>query len=469
MLFWMAFQSFGQLSTYIPSEVAGDTGLAVKIVLPDSNRYGDYGAPIVVDLRGGDFADGISENELKEITDYGFILIKFNYPGGVSEDLKSGGTYDHRGDESLQALVDVLKFAAGKKKDKNKKKLDELIDDPIKPAYAILGMVGRSGGGNTALAVCGRYGNQIQDVKFLFNWESPVGDPMVTHEQGSRISGINPRPNPAYDPTTGVFNYHLLKYDPYIDIARDDETVLLGGFYYDIDQDDTCDIGSDFISYPFVYEQGNDTFAYYNLHVLRYAEDTLKIYPQDAPSHLRTFQQSRNFWEFRNGELFYDLIIEKMPHLMFMAGATQRDHGVSTKDHPHILNQCEGLRKKGLHFVRLNPDKSYLDYVYGMDIPIASDNDANMPLYRSTIHDKTQRVDTLVTGKYIKVAAVCELADRAFTKDYSVNLHKVIDYQHWSPPTSVSTLDLPEVKLIPNPADRQVQLTSADLIDVTGV
>ena len=91
VLFLLIFNS-NQLSgtvvirTRLSSEVAGQEGLAIRIDIPQHQRY-DTGSPVVIYMAGGFQSEGLDERSTGLDT-LGFIEIRFNFPGGGSKDPK---------------------------------------------------------------------------------------------------------------------------------------------------------------------------------------------------------------------------------------------------------------------------------------------------------------------------------------------------------------------------------------------
>lgn len=57
--------------------------------------------------------------------------------------------------------------------------------------------------------------------------------------------------------------------------------------------------------------------------------------------------------------------MEINPGLMFIVEAGDRDHVQGAPDHPQVLIQYNGFLKTGARFLRLNPDKYYVEQVIG--------------------------------------------------------------------------------------------------------
>jgi hypothetical protein len=420
-----AFSQYDTFLTYIVSETGG---IAVRIKSPVQARYAE-GAPIAVYMPGGFDGVGIKNNiNSGDLYEEGFIEIFFNFPGsGTGAEQSGGGPYDFRGPQSLIAARDVILFALGKLYDRNGNYLADLVG-PIVPLHTNVGLIGYSNGGNTNICVAGIHGNEINGLAWILNWEAPVGDGMPQAEAGSKecdLRPLNPLTNPAYNPGTGEWDLSSLKYDPYIRIPVLDDinTYVTGGLYFDINRDGSVDSGSDFIPYPLVFEMEGRYKSFYSVRLRRRAHED-NLLPDPAPNHIQTLRDSEAFWDVRNGEYWIASTLQKMPHLMFMVVGSVIDHVQRALDHPHVLLQYETFRTEGARFVRLNPDRCYVEYILGYVAPDARDNDAFAVFDHFTVRDAVEpgSYEDVLGRDTIVPAAACELADRTQTNNLSTQL-----------------------------------------------
>jgi len=412
-----------QIFTHVPSSVGGTSGIAIKIIVPDTARYSN-GAPVVVFVTGGWGSNGLSPNTLN-LSERGFIVISFNYPGGGTPPNVSGGTYDMRGHHCVQALRDVIRFANGLQTNINGLTITQLVS-PIIPLSNNVGLIGLSNGGNLTITTAGSYGNEIQNLAWIVNWESPVGDGMPGAEAGAFGNmGCYPNPlrNPAYNDTTGVFDYSKLKYDDTLKANKSGPYNLKGNFYFDMDNDNYPDIGSDFILNPLIYDSSLVVKTFWSFPLLQNAH-ILGIVPAIPPSHIPSLSETQNFWAWRNGVHWIDSAINKLPQLMFMSVATDTDHVQSALNHPHVLIQYELFRTNGARFVRLNPDRSYVEHISGSTHPEAKDNPGFTPYNNLSIRNAMEPEN--INTNIFNAAAVCELADRTYTNNIEPNLNSII-------------------------------------------
>ncbi len=298
--------------------------------------------------------------------------------------------------------------------------------------YSNVGLIGSSHGGNISIAVAGVYGSEIS-LAWICNWESPVGDGMPGAEAGARNpTNGNPWTNPAYNDTTGIFDYSKLRYS---DTLRLTPTTFIGGFYFEINNNGVPNRGLDFIINGF----GSSGKQYTSTTLVQEAVNR-GVFPQNPPSHIASLAETQAYWGWRNGDLWIDSARNKLPNLMFIVIATDSDHVQSAKDHPHVYIQYEHFRSAGTRFVRLNPDRAYIEYCLGYTQPAAKDNDAFAQYTRLTIRDKFE--SEIIADSINSAASVSELADRTCANNITANLNSVI---------SCNTLDIQNINYsIPN-------------------
>jgi hypothetical protein len=196
-------------------------------------------------------------------------------------------------------------------------------------------------------------------------------------------------------------------------------TTLIGGFYFDINNNGVPNRGTDFIINGF----GAAGKQYTSTTLIQEAVNR-GVYPPVPPSHIASLSQTQEFWKWRNGDLWIDSARNKLPNLMFITIATDSDHVQSAKDHPHIYIQYEHFRSSGVRFVRLNPDRAYVEYCLGYTQPAAKDNDAFVQYTRLTIRDKFE--PEIIPDTINSAASVSELADRTCSNNITTNLTSVI-------------------------------------------
>ncbi len=167
-----------------PSTGVPGGSLAVRIIAPATPaaaRYAD-GAPVLIWLPGGD-GEGSLQPPVRRAEDV--IRIVFLFPGGYdpSSGRRSDGTYDHRGVNSIAALRDVIRYAAGDLTDAGGKTIDQRL--PVAVLHDNIGLLGSSNGGNIVIAAPALHGEQLAGhLRYVIQWESPVSSQIATVDAG---------------------------------------------------------------------------------------------------------------------------------------------------------------------------------------------------------------------------------------------------------------------------------------------
>jgi len=396
------------LKTFIPSSAGGEAGIYCQVVFPPASRYNSSAAPVVIHVPGGWDGNGLAVAD-KNWPLNGFIEVRFNFPGSGRPGALSGGTYDDRGEHCLRALCDVTRFALGNITDKAGHYLHEYGGD-VNPLYTNVGLCGWSNGGNATISTAGAFGDELKGLAWIVNWESPVGDGMPNVEAGGAMNGMNPSLNPAYNPDTGTWDMSRLAYDSglLLQDKNNPQISFTGGLYFDVNANHVVDRGTDFIISPYYYKGK----AYYSVRVRQAAENS-QLLPAVPPDHLATLAETSAFWLYRNGENWISQAVTKLPQLMFLVEANTADHVQGALDHPHVLIQYEGFRRSGARFVRVNPDRYYVEEAAGNAMPQAVDNDGFAVFDHVSIRQALEPggAHGVVTNVGV-AAAITELADR---------------------------------------------------------
>lgn len=424
----------------VPSEAAGREGIAVRVFVPPRPRYPE-GAPVVIHVPGG-VQPGSSRGR-PEFVGFGFIEIHFAFPGGGEGDERSGGTYDFRGPNCIRALADVIRFATGRLADNGGKAIGDLVRG-MKVLPKNCGIVGWSHGGNACGLAMATFGHEFPDLAWYASMESPYGEGAANVELGGHETGVNP----AYDPQTGVLDLSRIAWSADLSPGMFGKPMLVstrnlkGAFYFDLNADGRFSPGDDFPANCFVGDAGQGIKAWYSLRVLT-AADQRGLIGRERHRHIPTLEESREFWRYRDAAPSIPEAVRKCRSLAVIVYANQHDHVQAAPDHPHILEQVEGFRKAKARFVRLNPDRAYVERVLSLgprprslrpggtkaaELPAAEarfpDNPAGKSYSRSDIGDALEPA-SLPTGISMQ-AAVCELADRVQSDNWSANLETVL-------------------------------------------
>ena len=413
--------------TFIPSVAGGDRGIAVGVVPPLRARYAS-GAPVVIHVPGG-VDTGATAGPL-EYAGLGFVEIRLAFPGGGRGAGTSGGTYDYRGPHCLRALADVIRFATGRLADLQGRKIQDLLAKTVVLTQNV-GLVGSSHGGNACGLVMATHGEEFPDLAFYASMESPYGEGNVNIELGGWDQGVNP----AYDPQAGLLDLSKLAWSS--DLAPGPPrrwqglgAELTGSLFFDLNGDGRFSEPEDFPANVFVQDLGQGPRAWYSPRLVREAESR-RLYGEQRPSHVPSVEDSTEYWRWRDAAGAIGNAVRKCPNVAVIVYANERDHVQAAPDHPHILIQVESLRQSGAKFVRLNPDRAYVERILASgSLPPGTqersfpDNDAGRPWDRQNIRSGLEPAGVPVV--VFMQAAVCELADRAIRQDWSQNLNAVL-------------------------------------------
>jgi len=424
--------------THVPSAACGRLGVAVRVLAPPKPRY-EAGAPVAINVLGG-FGPGAAAGR-PELTRFGFVELHFAFPGGGRGEARSGGSYDFRGPRSIRALADVIRFATGRLRDKEGRSLDELIPG-MRVLYKNCGLIGRSQGGNACGLVMAEHGKEFPDLAFYASLESPYGEGAANAELG----GFGQRLNPAYDPKTGKLDLSKLAYSPELSPAgkwrSSPETARLrGALFFDMDGDGRFDPKRDFLECAVTWDPGDGIKAWYSPRLLREAERR-RLYGKKRPAHFPTVAEAAAFWHWRDAAPSIPQAVRNCPRAAVIVYANERDHVQTAPDHPHILVQVEGFRKAGARFVRLNPDRCYVESAWPKRIPLPADlrrrladNAAGAAWDRSNIRAGLEPEEL---PSFVGIqAAACELADRTQRNRWDADLAQTLCRFEPLPPLSL--------------------------------
>jgi hypothetical protein len=453
------------VSTFIPSEAAPGEGLAVNIIYPSRPRYKE-GAPLVVVIPGGTTSDGLEFS--MHAAQAGFAEVRFALPGGGRPGFTSGGAFDYRGSRSAQALMDIMQFAAGKKKDKQGRSAAELV--PVKLVYSNLGAVGWSNGGNLLLTTLGKYAAELNFIKWIAFYESPVGPLFFPPALGSNSDLI---PNKHYRQgscATGECLLDLRRLCWQADGQKDPgshkrlgEPELKGVFFFDENKNKQWEEVSEFALpyagypgfekqfYPPVIlhaaarlklfevtrkvekkkeekeedkkkqeaENGNEGTAKKLLGMVLGKQEKKKYEPDKFetvvawPENLATIAESEKYFQERDGSVYIKDVCEKMPKLLVEIFGSSTDHLQAQPDHPHIAYLYNTFLANKL-WVRLNPDPLYCGQISGMNARTFIDNKPNASLEAAEIEQQLEQ-EGLMPDYAFMDATIAELADRTKT------------------------------------------------------
>jgi len=304
------------------------------------------------------------------------------------------------------------------------------------------GIVGSSHGGNACGMAMALHGREFADLAWYASMESPYGEGAANVELGGRDSGVNP----AYEPKTGVLDLSRLAWSPELSPGLLGKRMPVrtgsfkGAFFFDLARDGKFTAEADFPANCFVGDDGTGVKAWYSPRVLAEAERRHLVTGQ-RPAHIPSLEQSQTFWRYRDAAPSIPEAVRNCTNLAVIVYANERDHVQAAPDHGHILIQVEGFRLAKARFVRLNPDRSYVERIIAgrpflgpgrLADPARTqgapgqfpDNPAGKAFDRNNLTSALEPA-RFPLGLYMQ-AAVCELADRTQAGHWAPNLDGVI-------------------------------------------
>ncbi len=409
---------------YIQCEENGR--IAVRIDVPAEPRYGER-APVVV-VASTWFVDKYNLEatpfhlEFNPV-DVGVISISHLWPGKTDPEsgVRSEGTFDFGGANSLAALRDAIRFALGIIPDVDGRYLHELIS--IEPLYENVGMFASSHAGVVATNVMAYYGESLTGLKYFVGRENPTMAEMYPLE----IGHFNDQRLPIYNPY-----YHQEGYTPTsISVDYSHLTWIQNAAFPEGRPMFEVPSGRDYV----LDDKGpNINGQRWFSHALTQALLDNGVFTlADWPTDLATPQQTADFWPYRITVNNYGLIGEKLPELRVLLPFASADHVQAAPDKPHIRQAYDGFHKTAGLWTRLNCDLAYMQSEIH---PSASlelgfpDNDANTEpadwYAQAESWGFAGRLADAMTARTVPLACVAEMADRVQWDIWVPNLDDVL-------------------------------------------
>ena len=411
------------ITTTINSEGIGE--VAVLLAYPSQSRFSEGAGLVVIVPPFLSEQNGFTTEP--DFTSIGLIQVSFLWPGAVDEefDLRSDGVYDFGGETAIKALRDVLRFTTGRLPNVEGRLITTLM--PVKPMVDEVGIFSFAHAGIATTNVVGLYGSELDGLEYLVGYENPTLDPLTTFEAGYMDDLGFPRQNPFYQypasfsQTEINLNYGTIRWDP---SYRDDSTSLVGRPYLDLDGNALLE-ESDFIfrsEVPVIAGK-----RYYSSTLTQSLLDNGSLTIPTWPSSLALPDEASAFWSSRRSVTRYMDFVLQSPDLKVMLVFANKDHAQAAADKPHIHQAFQGFRFASLlRWVRLNPDRAYLQQATGISGFPFPDNPANtQPEEWLEIGDWAFDGDS-VSWQAASLAALAEMSDRAHTGRWDENLGSVL-------------------------------------------
>ena len=418
------------LTTFLNSEGVGD--IALMLAAPLAARYPEGAGVVVVaspifSPEGGFITD-------PEVNSIGLIQVSYLWPGQTDllTGVQSNGAFDYGGEQSVRVLRDVIRFASGLIPDKKGRYFSSLID--VTPLVNEVGLYAFSDASIAVINVFSLYGDLLPGVQYFVGRENPTVDTLSCLEAGfvndTGQSVYNPFYNyPAsYSSAAIDLNYSNIRWDA---TYTDEHTDAVGRAYLDLDGSGNIS-ASDYVSswrVPVIF--GKRT---YSVALSQSLLDNGALTFSTWPADLATPEEAARDWSFRQSTGRYIDLRTKMPDLEVMLVFAQDDQFQGAQDKPHIHQAFQGFRFDARLWVRLNPDRAYVESL----MPVAGEDFPDTPA--NTQPEDWLQVETYAypgqgtAARLVPLAALAEMADRTHYGRWDENLGQVL-YIYF-PPTA---------------------------------
>jgi hypothetical protein len=399
------------LITYVPSQGIGN--IAVKIVQPDSMRYGEN-TGVIINI--STFYTPINTfTEDPDFSQIGLITISYLWPGNVDihSDAQSEGTWDYGGEISIQALKDVILFAEGIISNSDGYFLNDLITTV--PSENNIGLYAFSHPGIAAVNVLSIYQNELSFVDYFVGRENPTLDIFSSVEIG-HFEGIKPVYNPVYKYPASYLSDSLI-----IDYSKVKWTDQIEGGvpYWDLDESNNVTDGDYVLGEKIPRMFDKQCYSKQMTHALE--NNGALTVNQNWPDDLATPQNVDDWWPFRETPHRYQNFSGS--GLKVMLVFAKNDHVHPAPDKPHIHQAFDGFKAANL-WIRLNPDDVYMSFVHPGSI--YTEHNANSePVDWLQIEDFSYD-NRFWSSRLVALAAVSEMADRTQENNWADNLNSVL-------------------------------------------
>ena len=415
--------------------------IAVMIASPQTPRYTE-GAGIVV-VASSIFTDTTGFETYPDLTKLGLIQVSYLWPGKTDPLTKtqSTGTFDYGGEHSVNILRDVIRFAGNRLADTSGRYIVSMTFVP--PLVGEVGVYAFSDAGIDAIRAFSLYGAQLQGLGWFIAREVPTVDTISSMEIGYYNAAGQPVYNPLYaypanyTPVSLPMKYTNLRWDP---AYTSKFSKAVGRPYLDLDGSGSISTG-DYIfdgQIPVMFVK-----RYYSAALTQALLDQGALTLDAWPADLATPQEAAQAWQIRQiPDLFEamqsDEIVQNMKVMLVFA---QNEHAQVAQDKPHIHQLYQGFRFEARLWVRLNPDRAYVESIFqnantplgnpaitptpgtGLEFP---DNPANTQPADWTQIGTDAYPGQGQAGSIVPLAAVAEMADREHAGDWNENLGQVL-------------------------------------------
>lgn len=420
------FSTQGIGSSTVYASVPGDNGnwVAIRLKFPETGRYtaegGGTKAPVIVETPTFLTDDGIFHQSL-DISSLGAIHVSMIWPGlsDPSTGFSSDGSYDYGGPNCLSALRHVLKFVIGQTTTFDGYRVSDLGGGSgITPLPGNAGIYAFSHPGIPATLVMARYGAELSGISYFVGRENPTQDLLTAVELGHWD------PSPPQNSANTFYNYP---------VDYDSADIDLNGDYAFVKWDDSnsrpyFDNGAGNSYYLGAKTPSMFGKRYYSQRLTQALLDNGALSLDAWPADLATPDEATENWPIRQTTTYYSQIAATAPNLKVMLVFADNDHIQPALDKPHIHQAWDGFRKSaGLSWVRLNPDRTYVESLYGTAVATAPDTYANIePANWNNMLSYGYPGSMQASATRFPQAAIAEMADRTEYSNWTSNLTDVL-------------------------------------------
>ncbi len=416
-------------------------------------RYGTAG-PVAVYIDGSTTAWSLNGSGKTSLEDFekvvreGFVVITWHLPGTTEmiegKTYASDGTFDYRGEDSIAALRDVLKFAMGDLSSAEGHPLTSIAPGADSDN---VGVIGFSNGGNLAWATLDQHGSELSQLAWYVGYETPIdnetrgvgrihSDPNNStdgRETGfTTDDGFNPHAGSWTEEEGWDFDTAKLVYNTTsgktmkFKFADGTALTLPGMIFFDGNGNNYPDqiAGSCDINGNGKFDTTEDfTIGGNPVEIAGEKKVVLPIRVREAmpnlPSQVATVTETIEYWSKREMAASIPVAAAQNPNLETILFYSKLDHDLPFfpgSPHAHIYAGYALHMDNGL-WVRLNPARSYVKDLFskeGVTIPETyAENEPNLPksTVREVMHDLAAPDATNHYWLYL-TASMNELADR---------------------------------------------------------
>ena len=417
--------------------------IAVMVASPRTPRYTEGAGIVVVTSPIFTKTNGFATNP--DLASLGLIQVSYLWPGKTDSltGARSSGTFDYGGEHSVNILRDVIRFAGNRLADKSGRYIVSMTTVP--PLVGEVGVYAYSDSGIAAVRALSLYGAQMQGLGWFIGREIPTVDTISALEIGYTSAAGQPVTNPLYLYPAGYtsssiqISYTNLRWEP---AYTSSFSTAVGRPYLDLDGSGSITTGDYIFDGPVPVMFGK---RYYSIALTKALLTGGALSLETWPAGLATPDEAAQAWPVRQTPGLFaamqsDEIVRNMKVMLVFA---QNEHAQVAQDKPHIHQLYQGFRFEARLWVRLNPDRNYIESLMGNEVAPALLANPVVPATPAAGLDfpdnpaNTQPTDWAQIGSYaypgqgqagrlVPLAAVAEMADRQHSGDWSENLNQVI-------------------------------------------